>query len=223
MAVLAGCMRAAALLGGMAAAVAPADAYLFWNKPALAGAPAAGDDPSLVLPLKGATAKELEANLIWTMRAGLNVAALQCQFAPPLRTVDNYNNMLRQHGVELAETYAMLNTYFKRTNPKNWSTALDQYTTRTYNSFSTLNAQLSFCEVAASIGRETLERPKGQLGAIAIERLREFRNSLKPVGDINFGYVRTALTLAAPSGLEQPALCADKKGREIDCKTGRRK
>jgi hypothetical protein len=213
-------LRFAALIGLAAGALAPAHAYLYWSKPTQAGARATGDDPTLVASLKGASPKELEANLIWTMRAGLNVAALQCQFAPSLRTVDNYNNMLHQHGVELAATYATLNGYFKRTVPKAAATMMDQYTTRTYNSFSTLNAQLSFCEVAASIGRETLERPKGQLAEIAAERLREFRSSLVPVGDPGFSASRPAFDVAAPADLA--AACYDKKGRDIDCVTRKR-
>src|SRR3954469_2193079 len=130
MAVFAFGLRCAALVGMTVGAVAPpAHAYLYWSKLPVAGTPATGDDASLVIPLKNATPKELQANLVWTMRAGLNVAALQCQFAPSLRTVDNYNNMLHQHGVELATTYATLGAYFKRTLPKNWTTAFDQYTT----------------------------------------------------------------------------------------------
>ena len=34
---------------------------------------------------------EYRAHLLWNLRSGLNVAALQCQFSPYLRTVDNYN------------------------------------------------------------------------------------------------------------------------------------
>jgi hypothetical protein len=213
--------RAAALIGVALSAVTPADAYLYWSKPAVPGPPATGDDPTVVLPLKGATAKELQANLIWTMRAGLNVAALQCQFAPSLRTVANYNNMLRQHGVELASTYTTLGGYFKRTLPKTWANALDQHTTRTYNSFSTLNAQLSFCEVAGDIGRETLEKRSGQLAAIAASRLREFRNSLKPVGDASFGMRDIRVAVASPTDLVDP-FCYDTKNRLIDCTTRKR-
>src|SRR5205823_846125 len=120
-------------------------AYLFWSRPSLVGAPASGGETGITLPMPGAQPAELAANLVWTMRAGLNVAALQCQFAPTLRTVENYNNMLRQHAAELQTTYATLSAYFKRTAGKNWNTALDQYTTRTYNSFSTLRAQLIYC------------------------------------------------------------------------------
>jgi hypothetical protein len=206
--------RLAALGGVMALAAGPAQAYLFWTPPAISGAPATGDQPGIASKLDGATAAEQQANLIWAMRAGLNVAALQCQFQPALQTVANYNNMLRQHAAELQKSYTTLTAYFKRTAPKTWQTALDQYTTRTYNSFSTLNAQIIFCETAASIGRDTLMRPRGQLGAIATSRMREFRNSLTPANDAAFA--ATARYDAPPEVDVQPE-CFDKKGRPAKC------
>ena len=41
---------------------------------------------------------ETRAHAVWTLRAALNVAALQCQYSPFLRSVDNYNQMLKKHG-----------------------------------------------------------------------------------------------------------------------------
>ena len=205
------------MLGGVALVglACPAQAYLFWTKPSLAGPPATGGEPGITLPMPGAQPKELEANLVWTMRAGLNVAALQCQFAPALRTVENYNNMLKQHGVELQATYATLGAYFKRTGGKTWQTAFDSYTTSTYNSFSTLRAQLIFCETAASIGKETLESPRGQLAHIAAERMREFRNSLVPLGDMAFAIREVPMQF---DPIVDPR-CYNKRGKEIRCKT----
>jgi len=197
------------------AGLSPASAYLFWTRPQLGSSPAVGDEPGIVLPLVKATPKEMRANLLWTLRAGLNVAALQCQFAPALRTVANYNNMLHQHAAELQATYATLTAYFKRTAGKRWQTELDQYTTRTYNSFSTLQAQRIFCETAATIGRETMIRPRGQLGEIAAERIRELRNSLVPAGDASFAVAPARLAVAEP--LLSP-VCFDKKGRVKACK-----
>ena len=175
-------------LAGAAAAI-PASAALFWMPPDFSGAPVTGGEPGIGQTLPGATAKELQAHLIWNMRAGLNVAALQCQFSPMLLTVRNYNDLLRQHSAELTAAYTALGAYFKRTGGKTWQTQLDQYTTRTYNGFSTLHAQLGFCETAGSIGREALDRPKGSLYLTAQTRMREFRNSLVPSGDRLFGRV----------------------------------
>jgi hypothetical protein len=221
MAAFAFCIRGVALIGLAFGALSSADAYLYWSKLPLAGGPVSGDDPKIALPLAGATPKETQASLIWTMRAGLNVAALQCQFAPSLGTVGNYNNMLRQHAAELQATYATLGAYFKRTAPKTWSTALDQYSTRTYNSFSTLQAQRSFCETASSIGQETLARPKGQLGAVAVARLREFRASLTPIGDSGFVGIRPDVDVKTEELPPLEPVCYDKKGREKPCKKKR--
>jgi hypothetical protein len=198
-------------LAGVAAGVAtPANAFLFWNKTeqVLMG-PASGGEAGITQPLAGAKPNEQLANLVWTMRAGLNVAALQCQFAPTLRTVSIYNNMLRQHSAELQTSYTALTAYFKRVAGAKWANAMDQYTTRTYNGFSTLNAQLGFCETAASIGRETLERPRGELNKIATARMREFRAALVPRGDqIAPAY---AGSVAVPN--TDFGVCFDKKGR----------
>jgi hypothetical protein len=201
-------------IAALAGLAGPAQAYLYWSKPAFVGAPAVGGEPGITLPMPGAQPKELDAALVWTMRAGLNVAALQCQFAPALRTVDNYNNMLRQHAAELQATYATLGAYFKRVAGKQWQTALDDFSTKTYNSFSTLRAQLSYCEVAASIAQETLEQPRGRLGSIAAERMREFRNSLIPVGDQVFAMHEATVQF---DPIEDPR-CYNKKGKEIPCK-----
>jgi hypothetical protein len=201
----------AAALAGIAA---PAQAYLYWTKPSIAGPPVTGTEPGIMLPMPGAQPKELAAGLLWTMRAGLNVAALQCQFAPALGTVRNYNNMLKQHGTELQKTYATLGAYFKRVAGKSWQTALDSFTTKTYNSFSTLQAQLIFCETASSIGQQTLEMGSGHLGEIASERMREFRNSLIPLGDMAFARHYTNVQF---DPIVDPR-CYNKRGKEIRCK-----
>jgi len=172
----------AALLATVQAA--PAAAYLFWVQPNFAGGPVVGDEPGLGLPMPKATPAELRAHMLWNMRAGLNVAALQCQFSPILQTVPNYNNLLRKDADELNSAYKTLSNYFKRTGGKTWQKALDQYTTRTYNGFSTMHAQLGFCETAAAIGRDSRKLGKGNLTQLAVERMREFRNSLVPAGDM---------------------------------------
>lgn len=176
-----------AVIGALAAmglsVSAQASAYLFWMPPDFRGAPVRGDEPGIGAALPNATPAELRANLLWNLRAGLNVAALQCQFSPVLMTVPNYNTLLRQHTAELTRAYTALTAYYRRTGGRTWQTQLDQYTTRTYNSFSTMHGVLGFCETAASIGREALSRRRGDLYVTAESRMREFRNSLIPVLD----------------------------------------
>lgn len=176
---------AAALLLVLAAGSTPASAQLFWNPPSFAGAAVEGGEAGIAQPLPGATPAEERANMMWAMRAGLNVAALQCQFSPTLMTVRNYNGLLAHHGKELNAAYTTITKYFQRTvkGVRPAQIALDQYTTRTYNGFSTLNAQLGFCQVASRIGFEALQRPQGQFSQTVSARMREFRNSLIPVED----------------------------------------
>lgn len=209
--------RRVPLAAALALAVAgapPASAQMFWKSPDFSGTPVTGAEPDVVVPLPGATEAENSANLAWAMRAGLNVAALQCQFSPALRTVDQYNDLLAHHAKELTGAYTTLAAYFKRVDPKTAQVALDQYTTRTYNSFSTLHAQFGFCQVSSQIGYEALTLPKGQFASLAARRMREYRNSLRPMGDLIF----TPVTASIPYGIA-PAVarftpdCYDKKGR----------
>lgn len=205
-------LAAAAVLGLGTSFSAQASAFLFWRPPSFAGAPVKGDEPGIGLPMPKATEKETRANLLWNMRAGLNVAALQCQFAPALMTVRNYNEVLRQHSDELNGAYKDISAYFKRTAGKTWQTALDQYTTRTYNGFSTLHAQVGFCETAGSIGRDAISRRKGDLYVTAQDRMREFRNSLVPAGDGLYSLRQSYI----PTNLQLPSLndaCWDKRDR----------
>lgn len=191
------------------AAASPSQAYLYWIKPNFTGGLVTGSEPSIVLPIANAKPAEIEANLVWGLRAALNVAALQCQFSKPLMTVRNYNTILSQHGTELASAYKTLDGYFKRTVKGKYQRAFDTHTTRTYNGFSTLYAQIGFCETAGKIGRLALGTRRGQLHELAKTHMQEIRNSLIPTGDAFFS-VRTPV----PSQILPPLddRCWDKKG-----------
>lgn len=204
-------------LAGVAAAAMmaspPASAQFFVNEPAFQKGPIEGSDPLVGLPIPGATPAEYRSHLIWNMRAGLNVAALQCQFSPYLRTVDNYNGILAHHNKELADAYQALNAYFKRvqgSGPKGQK-AFDDYTTITYNNFSTLQAQLGFCQTASAIGKEALARPKGELHLVAQQRMRELRSSLTPVYNRVLVYNPYVIQMPTLPPLDEQ--CYDKKNR----------
>ncbi|HEV2079467.1 MAG TPA: hypothetical protein VGR19_06170 [Allosphingosinicella sp.] len=178
--------RRAGFVAASLALTAPqtVSAQLFLVEPQFAKGPIDGSDPLVGLPIPGANAAEQRAHLIWNLRAGLNVAALQCQFSPYLRTVSNYNGLLAHHSAELADAYTKLNGYFKRIHgPKAGQKQFDDYSTITYNNFSTLQAQYGFCQTAGSIGKEALLSPKGQLHQVAANRMRELRSSLVPAYD----------------------------------------
>ncbi len=130
--------------------------------------------------LRTTTKAEDEANAVWNVRAALNIAALQCQFSPFLATVKNYNDLLKHHGEEITSAQMTMIAHFKRYDGARAANNFDQYTTRTYNSYSTLDAQYSFCDAAALVGRQLLTIPKGQLGAIAKIDNPVMRASLVP-------------------------------------------
>jgi hypothetical protein len=189
---------------------APASAQLYLSTPDLRSAPVEGSDPLVGLPLPGATAAEYRAHLLWNLRAGLNVAALQCQFSDYLRAVPNYNGLLAHHNVELAAAYTALNNYYKRTLGAKGQKAFDDYSTITYNNWSAAQAQQIFCQTATNITKSALAAPKGQLFPLAQARLRELRNALVPVYEPRPAYRPYLIRFAALPPLS-PA-CYSKKG-----------
>lgn len=127
----------------------------------------------------GLSAKEIAADKVWTLRAGLNVAALQCQFSRFLATVPTYNALLQHHSGEFSDSFKTLSTYFVRqAGARSGPRAFDTYATRTSQSWATFDAQLSFCNAAAAVGRRALMVPKGKLAEFASAELELFRNSL---------------------------------------------
>ena len=186
-----------------------AGAQIFLQSPDYRAGPVTGSEPGISLPLPGATSEEYAAALLWNLRAGLNVAALQCHAMKTIDAVPNYNAMLDNHGPQLRAAYERLQGYFKRTAGS--IKAFDDYNTKTYNSFSTLFGQNGFCQTAGSIGRDVLFAPRGALHQVAQARMSEFRNSLKPAQDrmfISQPFYRP-VAIIPNFGPE----CYDKKGR----------
>lgn len=135
--------------------------------------------------LRPTTPAETEANAVWNVRAALNIAALQCQYSPFLATVRNYNDALKQHSEEFERARTTMVAHFKRYDKAKAQDSFDRYTTQTYNSFSTLDAQIAFCERAAIAGREVLLVPKGALGKSAAQIRDDVRAALIPVAALS--------------------------------------
>ena len=210
----------AALAASALAAPSAASAQLFFTDPDFKAAPIEGSEALVGLPIPGATPAEYRAHLLWNLRSGLNVAALQCQFAPWLRTVSNYNAILAHHSGELAHAYTALNGYFARVHgPAKGQKAFDDYSTITYNNFAALQAQLGFCQTASNISKAALQAPKGGLYSIAQRRMRELRNSLVVAGEPGFGF--NPWSIRVPSLPPIPEDCWDKKGElKKKCRAG---
>jgi len=198
---------------------ATASAQLFFTQPDFKPGPIEPTDQLVGLPVPGATAAEARAHLLWNLRAGLNVAALQCQFAPYLRSVANYNGILAHHSAELASAYTTLNGYFKRVHGAKGQKLFDDYSTITYNNFSTLQGQLGFCQTAADIAKQALATPKGQLYTLGQARMRELRNSLTPFNEPGLAYNPYAIRVPSLPPLQDE--CWDKKNQlRAKCATG---
>ena len=198
-------MKRFAVIGGAVAAAvlsvqaAPASAQFYFKPKELPAGRITGEEPGMLgAPLPGATREELDAAMVWNLRAALNVAALQCQFEPTLLTLRNYNAMLKDHEGELAASFATLGKYFRRVNatPKEGQTAFDQYGTKVYSGYSTVSAQRIFCQTSGNIGEDVVHTPRGKLADLAANRLRELRGSLTSWGEQQFAYGGYSYTLA---------------------------
>jgi hypothetical protein len=147
-----------------------------------APAPKPPTTPGIMVPkavvLIRPTPAEARAHAVWTLRAALNVAALQCQYSPFLRTVDNYNQMLKKHGDELTAAQAAVQGHFTRTVKKGGAAAFDRYNTRSYNSFSTLDAQYNFCWSAGQAGLTLRAANAGEMARIAETAVPALRDAL---------------------------------------------
>jgi len=205
----------AALAGLALAAAAPAAAQIFLYEPQIASGPIQADDPMVGVAIPGATPNEYRAHLVWNLRSGLNVAALQCQFSPYLRTVDNYNDILAHHARELANAYQALEGYFRRVHGRTGPRRFDDYSTQTYNNFSTFQAQLGFCQTAARIAKETLNRRKGEFHQVASARMRELRNSLRPAYE-RFSFATMPIRLEPLSLVPDCTRLARRERRECE-------
>jgi len=174
-------IRTVTAIGSVVAfAAAPVSAQIFWKPPAPETTLATGTEPVLGLNLSGANPAELRAGLVWHLRAALNVAALQCDFEPTLLTVSNYNAAIAHHKAELANSFATLGSYFQRTKGKGKAgqSALDQYGTRIYSSYSAVQSQRAFCQAAARAGRAAIFADRGKLYEIAQQHLLDVRRAL---------------------------------------------
>lgn len=103
------------------------------------------------------------AQALWSMRAALNVAALQCQFDPTLNVIDNYKHFLQDHSVLLKQVQTMMTNWKKG--------GFDHYTTELYNSFSSVNEQRPFCTMASQVGGEAVQMTDEDLPEMAMKNM----------------------------------------------------
>ncbi|HMT43685.1 MAG TPA: hypothetical protein PKA59_03980 [Chakrabartia sp.] len=192
----------AGLAGIVCVVSMPAQAQLFYKAPEVPGGLLSAPETGYGIPMPGATSAESRAALIWNLRSALNVAALQCSLDPFLKISDNYNAMLTNHRDELAGAFTTLNGYFKRRNKtaKGAQTAIDQYGTRTYSSFSAVGGLLNFCQASGNTVRTAIFAPRGKLYEVAEARLRQLHNAVNfRKGEQQFPGIRVANSYRWPN------------------------
>lgn len=179
----------------------PAGAQFFWSPPDFSTPPLTDAEAAAALGLPGATPAEIKAGLVWNLRAALNVAALQCQFEPTLLSISNYNAMIAHHDAELDAAQAALLGYFQRTSGKGkpGQMASDQYGTRIYSGYSTVQAQRGFCQAAGLVGRQAIFAQRGTLNEVARNGLGSIKKSLILAGEQFYGDPGRSYSLSLPS------------------------
>ncbi len=179
----------------------PAAAQFFWSPPDFSAPPLTDAEAATALGLPGATAEEIKAGLVWNLRAALNVAALQCQFEPTLLSISNYNAMIAHHDAEMDSAQSVLLGYFQRTvgKGKPGQSASDQYGTRIYSGYSTVQAQRGFCQAAAQVGRQAIFANRGSLHEVARTGLGSIKKSLVLAGEQFYGDPGRSYALTLPS------------------------
>ncbi|WP_310474391.1 hypothetical protein [Sandarakinorhabdus sp.] len=86
--------------------------------------------------------------------------------------------MLKKHGSELTSAQATVMGHFTRTLKRGGAAAFDRYNTRSYNSFSTLDAQYNFCWAAGQAGLAMRVGNVGTMGQIAQAMMPDLRAAL---------------------------------------------
>jgi hypothetical protein len=121
------------------------------------------------------TVAETKAEALWKMRAALNVAALQCQYNPALKVVDNYNQFIKTHKAELDSALMTIEGHYRRRYGKAWAGHFDRYNTRNYNSFSATGVQVAYCDKMGGVGSQALALAPGALTQYAVTTVPEIR------------------------------------------------
>lgn len=103
-------------------------------------------------------------DLLWSMRSGLNVAALQCGDAV---LTGRYNLLLRRHAPSFAAAYAAQQAKFKHQYPADWQGRFDAALTRQFNAYALLPDRAAYCRWAARLAGDLANRAPGELDVLA--------------------------------------------------------
>ena len=122
-------------------------------------APPPREEALLAGPDEAATAE-----MIWALRGGLNVAALQCGNRV---LANNYNDILKHHRSILNEAYAAEQARYSKLHGRAGVARHDVEMTRLYNRFANLPNRARYCGDAVRLSAELLALPSERLPAVA--------------------------------------------------------
>lgn len=92
--------------------------------------------------------------MVWHLRAALNVAALGCRGASEAQTVAAYNALLTKAKAELAATSEAVAARYRVKFGDAWQQRNDDAMTRLYNFFAQPSAHRDFCDAANAVLHE---------------------------------------------------------------------
>jgi hypothetical protein len=109
---------------------------------------------------------------VWSVRAGLNVAALSCRGRGRQPVAGEYARMLTHHRELLATAY-------RREQERQGARAFDRQQTRIYNTFANQTSPVRFCGTASSVAHRVNGLDSAGFTLAAPHMLGELRASLR--------------------------------------------
>ncbi|WEK48021.1 MAG: hypothetical protein P0Y56_06915 [Candidatus Andeanibacterium colombiense] len=111
--------------------------------------------------------------MVWNLRSGWNVAALNCLDARYQPILDGYKSMLKANSKRLTKANADLDKQFRTQYGAGTKAirARETYLTSVYNYFALPPARDYFCEAALQMSNESLSSPPKDLDAFAAVQL----------------------------------------------------
>ena len=106
---------------------------------------------------------------VWRLRAGLNVAALQCRRTPGLQ--GDYRRMLARHRSLLAATY--------EAERRRGGRSFDRDQTRLYNRFAMQRSPARMCAAAAGVAHDTSRMDSARLVLAAPSLLSRLERGMR--------------------------------------------
>lgn len=204
-----------ALLGGCArktpevATVAPPPVLV--PPPPPKPTPPRGAAPNLTIPVATPDGGYATLNrglttdaALWHLRAGLNVAVLQCNTGNPAG-VDSYNRMLKAHAARFTAAFKALETQYRR-GGGDWQDRFDDAMTRVYNYFAQPPVRDQFCATALPMLVQVADLPVGGVDGFAAAGIASLD---QPFVDFYRAYDQYRVELAAWQAGQVPTLKVD--------------